>query len=253
MRHYLLGILLCLFCTSAFANSETLPDQIVAETILKKLFTAYGNFVYPIPPKIEIVAEKKRVAAFIADKQSGRIIIEKAAIEVCKSLGKDYESALAFIIGHELGHFFDRTNNKGFATNYLKWTHTQKEEEKADIWGVFCAYLADYKTVSIVPNLIEAIYLEYGLMEKKDNLYGYPSFQIRQEVAQNVQNQVKELIHLFDTANYLSAMGKYRLAASSYQYILQFYQGREIYNNLGVNYALESMNFTQKNVDLYSR
>lgn len=251
MRHCFLLLLLCLFSTTNFANSETIEDQIIAEAILGKLFNAYGNFIYPIPPKIEIVNEKKRVAAFIADKKSGRIIIEQAAIEVCRSFGKDYESALAFIIGHELGHFFDRTNNKGFATNYLKWTHTQKEEEKADIWGVFCSYLAEYRTVSIVPNLIEALYEEYNLMEKKDELYGYPSFKVRKEVAQNVRQQVEELIHIFDMANLLSTMGKHELAASSYKYILQFYQGREIYNNLGVNYALEAMNFTTKNVDRY--
>lgn len=251
MRHSLLLLLLCLFTNVSFANSSLIEEQQLAETILKKLFNTYGNFVYPIPPKIEVVAEKKRVAAFVADKQSGKIILEKAVFDICKSFGKDAESALAFVIGHELGHFYERTNNKGFATNYLKWTHTQKEEEKADILGVFCAYLADYKTTSIVPQLIEKIYAEYGLMDKKDNLYGYPTFKVRQASAQNVQAKVDELIHLFDTANYLSTVGKYKLAASSYQYILQFYKGREIYNNLGVNYALEAMNFTKKNVDIY--
>lgn len=251
MRHGLLLILLCIFTNTSFANTTFVEEQKLAESILKKLFNSYGNFVYPIPPKIEIVDEKKRVAAFIADKQSGKIIIEKAVFDICKTFGEDSESALAFIIGHELGHFFERTNNKGFATNYLKWAHTQKEEEQADIWGVFCAYLADYKTTSIVPKLIDVIYREYGLIDKKDDLYGYPKFKIRQESAQNVLQQVDKLIEIFDTANFLNAMGKYELAASSYEYILQFYQGREIYNNLGVNYALHAMNFTPKNVDQF--
>ena len=251
MRHSFLLLLLCLFANTSFANSSLAKEQQLAESILKKLFNTYGNYIYPIPPKIEVVNEKKRVAAFIADKQSGKIVIEKAVFDICRTFGKDYESALAFIIGHELGHFFERTNNKGFATNYLKWTHTQKEEEKADIWGVFCAYLADYKTTSIVPKLIEAIYLDYGLMGKKDELYGYPTFKIRQASAENVLEQIDELVDIFDTANFLNAMGKYELAAASYQYMLQFYKGREIYNNLGVNYALHAMNFTPKNVDQF--
>jgi len=60
MRHCLLGLLLCLFCNTNFANSEIIEDQIIAETILKNLFNAYGSYVYPIPPKIEIVHEKKK-------------------------------------------------------------------------------------------------------------------------------------------------------------------------------------------------
>lgn len=251
MRYSLLLLLLCLFANISLANSSLAKEQFLAESILKKLYKSHGNYIYPIPPKIEVVEEKKRVAAFIADKQSGKIIIEKAVFEICQKFGKDNESALAFIIGHELGHFFDRSNNKVFATNYLKWTHTQKEEEKADVWGVFCAYLADYKTTSIVPQLIEAIYKEYGLMEKKDELYGYPAFKVRQASAENVLQQVEELVKIFDTANFLNAMGKYELAAASYNYILQFYKGREVYNNLGVNYALHAMNFTLKNVDQF--
>jgi len=250
MRHSFLLLCLCLFASFLKANNEVLVEEkILAEQILTNLFNSYGNFVYPIPPKIEIVTEKKRVAAFIANKQSGKIIIEQAAIDVCRQFGQDFESALAFIIGHELGHFYERQHNEGFATNYLKWAHDLQSEEKADVWGVFCAYLANYKTVKLVPKLIEALYTEYDLMGK--DLYGYPTFETRQQIAANVQTQVLELIHIFETANELSAIGQYELAAAAYTYIEQFYQGREIYNNLGVNYALHALNFTKKNVDKY--
>lgn len=250
MRHCFLLLYLCLIPSFSKANNNALiEEQVLAEQILTNLFNSYGNFIYPIPPKIEIVTEKKRVAAFVANKQSGKIIIEQAAIDVCRKFGKDFESALAFIIGHELGHFYERQHNEGFATNYLKWSHDLQSEEKADVWGVFCAYLANYKTVKLVPNLMEALYVEYDLMGK--DLYGYPTFEVRRQIATNVQYQVLELIHLFETANELSAVGKYELAATTYTYIEQFYQGREIYNNLGVNYALHAMNFTKKNVDKY--
>lgn len=250
MRHCFLLLCLCLITSFLKANNDALAEEkVLAEKILTNLFNSYGNFIYPTPPKIEIVTEKKRVAAFIANKQSGKIIIEQAAIDVCRRFGKDFESALAFIIGHELGHFYERQHNEGFATNYLKWSHDLQSEEKADVWGVFCAYLANYKTVKLVPALIEALYTEYDLMGKE--LYGYPTFETRQQIAANVQDQVLELIHIFDTANELSAIGQYELAAAAYTYIEQVYQGREIYNNLGVNYALHAMNFTKKNVDKY--
>ena len=249
-KFYPIVIAIVLFLLPNYTHAERTfaKEEAVAQNILKRLYNSYGNFVYPMPP-LEIVDEKKRVAAFIPNGIQGKIILEKATYDLCKQFDEDFESALAFILGHELGHFFERGHDRAFANDYLQWPQGIQKEKGADVWGVFCAYLAGYKTIGIVPELLEAVYREYGLLGK--DLYGYPSFKERQQIALEVTEKVEELIEVFDTANYLTAIGQYDLAVSSYLYIEQYYQGREIYNNLGVNYTLQAINFTKVNVDKY--
>jgi len=100
-----------------------------------------------------------------------------------------------------------------------------------------------------MPDLIHKIYDFYEL---EDIISNYPPKQERLTMAEETQKQVTELINIYEVANYLSAIGQYHLAGLSYQYLLQFYQGKEIYNNIGVNQALYAMNeATSTHYDLY--
>ncbi len=61
----------------------------------------------------------------------------------------------------------------------------------------------------------------------------------------------EQLCDLFESCSYLTAIGKNSLAAAGYEYILQYYQGFEIYNNLGLVYALDAQQFWNPRVDKY--
>ncbi len=113
--------------------------------------------------------------------------------------------------------------------------------------GVFIAYLAGYKTVEIVPQVIDEIYTAFKLKGKK--LKGYPGFKQRQATANRVQKLTKELIQIFEAGNHLMAIGEYELAGACYEHVEQFYNGKELYNNIGVCYTLLSLDFSENYYD----
>lgn len=108
--------------------------------------------------------------------------------------------------------------------------------------------MAGFNTLKIISPLIERLYDSYHLSDK---LAGYPSKPARQKTADEVTALVSELLEVYQTGNYLAALGHYEMAAHSYEYILDYYLGNEIYNNLGVLYASQAMVFSGKQVDKY--
>lgn len=218
----------------------------ISKQVLQKLYQTNGNFIH-LKPNIKITSDVEKVAAYYP--RQNLIIIEEKAYNICQSFGADAQSALAFIIGHELAHAFEKSHE----TNYLAFDHAiegdKKAEYNADIFGLFNAYLANFKSIDILPELIDRIYDEYKLKNKK--LTSYPSLEERQYTARTVVEAVNRLIQVYEGANYLAAIGQYDLAAASFEYIASHYQGREVYNNLGVNYALHAINFTDKDVDVF--
>ncbi|HQW56659.1 MAG TPA: hypothetical protein PK076_11055, partial [Saprospiraceae bacterium] len=80
-------------------------------------------------------------------------------------------------------------------------------------------------------------------MEDNDKIIkAYPSKHERKLSAQVVIQQVNDLIELFELANRLTQISAYQSAIPCLEYISKFYQGKEILNNLGVNYVLLGMN-----------
>jgi len=215
--------------------------------LTQQLHQVNGNFIRGGVPKIIIKEQRGDGAAY--NPVLHTLTLDLEVYNICQTFGDQSKDALAFIIGHEMAHcymehpFFSKFNS------YHKCEgSTYSNEQKADVYGLFNAYLAGYNSFTILPEVIATIYKEYGL---SDQLSGYPSKQDRMNTAIQSQKEIKNLIGIYESANYLSAIGKYRLAADSYEYILRFYQGREIYNNIAVNSALEGLNFTEKDYDLY--
>ncbi len=227
--------------------SQNIPT--IAEQVLKNLYLTYGDRQRPCPKLL-----------FTDDNQGPRyresaqtIVLDGRSIEVCRSFGRDSVSALAFIIGHELAHFFHSKHHGHKAEfSYLAFDrgkHGDAEQERlADVQGIFNAYLAGYRTTAILPKVIAKLYESYQL---KSKLEGYPSLPERQRTSAEVLATVDTLTQLYETANYLTALGQYELAAASYQYILRYYPGREVYNNLGASHALHAMFCSAKSPDAY--
>lgn len=228
---------------SVLANTAQLAN--IATQILQKLYYTKGDYSYTLP-SIEVSTDTKSVAAY--KPFTNKIVIEEKAWAICQTFGENAWSALAFIISHELAHAAEKEHE----TNYLAYDHVvdgdKKKEYDADVFGLFNAYLANYRSIEILPDLIEKIYIEYSFLEKE--FANYPSLEERKDIAITVKNSVAELINIYEGANYLVAYGKYELATASYEYILKSYQGREVYNNLAINAALHAINFTDKDVDV---
>ncbi len=192
------------------------------------------------------------VAAYY--RKSNTIVLEQSMLDICKEFGKDSISALAFILGHEFIHALQHHDHDcNGITNYLAWganTPTSKSIEKdADIGGVFLAYTAGFKTVKIVPEIIEKIYRSYKLDESK--LKKYPSKEERKNTAKLVLGHVDEMIHVYEASSLLSAAGYYEEAVTGLEYLLTYYKAKEIYNNLGAQYALMALNIGVSNTLRY--
>ncbi len=221
----------------------------IAEQVLKNLYLTYGDRQRPCPKLI-----------FTDDNQGPRyresaqtIVLDGRSMQVCRSFGRDSVSALAFIIGHELAHFFhSKKHGHQHEFSYLAFDrgkHGDAEQERlADVQGIFNAYLAGYRTIAILPKVIAKLYESYQLKSKLD---GYPALAERQQTSAEILTTVDTLTQLYETANFLTALGQYELAAASYQYILRYYPGREVYNNLGVCHSLHALFCSVKSPDAF--
>ena len=202
---------------------------------------------------MEISEENKRVAAYIPAKN--KITVDEKAFKVCESMGGEAENALAFLIGHELAHAFQKeVRNSNLVTNFLaydKHYHAAHRTEKvADIQGVFTSYLAGYGAQKAIPKLLEKIYDAYQLKNVK--LSNYPSFEDRSNSAKEINGIADDLIDLYEASNYLIALEENKWASECLEYIYQYYQGFEMDNSLGVNYLLMATKFFDAEKDIYA-
>ncbi|MFZ1422402.1 MAG: hypothetical protein WAS55_01145 [Saprospiraceae bacterium] len=249
MKHLLIFVLLSGILNPSFA----IPGELSlnsASQVLDRIFQSTGNFIL-LKPKLKISNREQAVAQYVAGENL--ILIERKAMRICWGFGKDSLDALAFIIGHELAHFYSLQSKKsGYQTNYLarnlSGITNEQEEQEADIQGVFSAWIADYKSIDILPALLNTIYKEYQLTNK---LNGYPELRERQSAANAVVKQVKTLIGIFEISSFLISAHEYELAVASYEYLESFYQSREIYNNIGLCYALQSLQLANVNSGSY--
>ena len=84
-------------------NSSNFTGQDTVREIFQKLVEARGDFRMKKPEKIYLRDEVSRVASI--DYNKLEIVIEQKAYDVCKNFG---ESAVAFLIGHELTHYYEK-------------------------------------------------------------------------------------------------------------------------------------------------
>lgn len=234
--------------TKISANN-TYPIHIYQEVyqIIEKLHKTNGNYRYGKPPKLVIREKKTNGASY--NFKTHTLYLDTTMYFLCKRFGIQSNDALAFIVGHELAHCY-MEHYHFIEQNHYHWiTCNETDKEKnADIYSLFNCYVAGYFSHNLLPELLIELYKDYNL---PDDIPGYPSKQDRQKSTQEIIEIVDELVSIYESANYLSMIGQYDLAAASYEYILKYYQGREVYNNLAINQVLQAMNFTDQDYDLY--
>ncbi|MCF8246119.1 MAG: hypothetical protein K9J37_15660 [Saprospiraceae bacterium] len=244
----LIGALI--FVCTLTSHADTAAKLTVAQTILDKLYLAAGQFQIE-KPRLEMSTTSTKGAAYYYAKNL--IVLDEKVYEICRSMGSDSSKALAFILAHELSHAFQKEAKKGRTTNFLAYDQDfeadTRNEKTADINGVFTAYLAGYRLSSVVPKLLPILYDTYGLTGRM--LKGYPSLDERRRSVKEVLEITNELIDLYETSSYLLAAGYYDMAATNYEYILKYYQGREVFNNLGVLYLYQAMEYYLPQTDRF--
>lgn len=231
---------------------EDSPQYARSLAIYNKLVQARGDFRYPVP-EFFMRREERRVASI--DYKRLEIVLEEKAYEVCESFGPDAEAAIAFLLSHELTHYYEKHAwQKGFVAEYKdldigsmkldSLADAARRETEADYLGGFLAYSAGFGLFDKGGEMLARLYKAYGMPE---NIAGYPSLADRKVLCNRSAEQLKSLVDVFDMANLLTATGKYTEAYEFYRYILMQYQSRETYNNLGVAAVLDAMQYFNPN------
>lgn len=211
----------------------------VANNVLQRLIRARGDFRQRAPAFVMNYGD--RYVAWM-DPSQHTIGLEEKAYDVCIAMGADSLNALAALLAHELVHYYEKHDWNVHFASYNADIPTAdtlrnikdrlKQETQADYLGGFLAYTAGFPVHGIMPRLFEALYRGYDL---PDQLRNYPSLKERVAMSQNGMKHLEELQIVFETANLLTMAGHHADAATYYQYILQDFPSREIYNNAGVN------------------
>ncbi len=220
-----------------------------AKKVFEDLVEAKGDKRMPVPC-FEIRNSKKAVAYMNGKK---RIVgLEVAAYEICRKFGKDSLNAMASLLGHELTHYYEKHIwGKKFYSAYgsldvavdirnLSGAEAQRkaQETQSDYLGGFLAHSAGYNTFGIMGRVIDEVYRVYDL---PDEIPNYPSKADRKKLAEESDRQLKELIQYYETANLLLLSGMYEDADRYYEKVLSVFQGREVYNNAGVNASMAAL------------
>jgi len=216
------------------ANSIEQAKQL-ARAVYSELVTAEGR------PAPTLLIKNTATKAAYFDPEGFQIILEEKALRVCMTFKDSTAHAIAALLGHELSHYY---LGHGFEAGFidadsLASAISKNHERAADIKGGFIAYQAGYPSFDIMPILLARIYDTY--LFPKEATLKYPSLNERQMEALAAADTVAKLSQLFDVANHLLVIDKYETAKSTYEVILTSYQGREIYNNLGICLAYEAI------------
>ena len=204
--------------------------------VLKKLLRARGEIRNDYP-SIRLIDRVKNIAAYIPS--TNEIVLERKAIENCVKFGEQAEAALAFIISHELTHFFQHRvwsssqDEIAFFSSKSTFDRLKPYEVQADTYGAFLCYLAGYNYFQIAPAIIKELYASYQFDVQELSQYPHP--EERMALTLSVCNQVDRYVLYFEAAKVLSHFGYYNQSQALLTYLLKYLDFKELYNNTAVN------------------
>lgn len=234
--------------TIDFTADPILADSYKTKVVMdvfKRLKNAKGDFRSRRPYLHFVKESGSGVAA--AYPKTGLILLEEKGYDICVSFGKDSLNALAVLLSHELVHCYEKhdweeyfaSEFKGFGLGGAVKDNMQEDEIQADYLGGFLAYQAGFTTFGIMPKFLDKVYEKYDLTDEK--LSNYPKKEERKNIAKQSEERLKNLLELFEMGNFLVALEEYDDALEYYYKVLEDFQSREIYNNLGVLSTLSAM------------
>jgi len=249
-KYYSIINLFLLFSLNTHAQSKTYIEKVVSE-VYHNLNEAIGDGSHDIPTLV-MSENKKSVAKYIPN--GNKIEFEYQAYQICRKMGKDSLNALAFILSHELGHYYrDHKWLSDVGSSYAgtelgdklelakeSLDTTIRYETEADEYSCFYSKIAGY-SIQNAPQFFDSLYAGYSF---PDEMKRYPSLKQRKEIASTIEKQTFELYRLYDIASIMMLKGEYRCASILYKNILnKRFGSREIFNNVGVSYALEGLKY----------
>ena len=246
-------VILCLFSLAATAGEtayQKLKAKISLEVYTKIATTIKDSRKQPTFNFLYSVYEPYYNAYY--DPSNNTINLGEGIYDLTRTFGKDSINALALVLGHELAHFYKDHGwgySFGTANEYLKVSekiyklqltpaHKVEKESQADYYGGLFGYMAGYNTLAVGADFFSKF---YATAKVPDVTTGYPTKQERMSICDNSLALLKQLIPVYEAANYLVLLGEYEKAASLYDHIMVTFPSREIYNNEAAAYAMAAL------------
>jgi len=238
----LIRVLLLVFCFTLHSQDCIEKTSIVYQKVIESI----GN-KFPPPPNLKII-ETERSVAYIS---LNTINIETKIIsELCKM--PDFEDRISYIIAHELAHHYLNHNwmfNTGFSykssindfvqTEAYSKDNRKLAETQADLYAGFFGQISGYNTLKYAESTLNHVYSSYNLSHE---IKGYPSLDERIEIINSRKIEANNLSLFFDLANVLLLFKEYDASIKLFlEIIINDFNSREIYNNIGLAYLLKAI------------
>lgn len=217
--------------------------------IYEDLLEAIGDKSDKIP-SLKVNKLPFRIASLLKDDSGSVIYIDALAIDICSQLFDDpalQDGLLAFLIGHELSHFYNGDLNENFIRCVTDETRDliKKKEEDADEFAAYATYQTGYDALRYIAPFVEELYKRYRPLDLPCSL----SAETRGQLAESGIKRSEKLIALNKTAHYLFVAGHYGKALPIYEYVQSMIKFKEIYNNLG---AIHLYGYTNATTDTFT-
>lgn len=202
--------------------------------IYNRLLQVHGDSRLPAPKLVMTHDEHSMVWVDFAKTELG---LEEKAFKVAVSYGAETDAALASMLAQALTYYFEKQASLSSTSKDSVPTEGSLVA-KAEYLGHFLAYNAGYGFFEKSPELMTRLYSAYGLTDKMES---FPDLSDRVKSSRESVEKARKLIELFEMGNYLAVLHKYEDARQYYEYVLQAYQSRELYNNAGVCALLDAL------------
>jgi len=174
--------------------------------------------------------------------EEGYIAVNEKVIDLLASV--DSGSGLAFVLGHELAHYYMRHGWIGNFANAFTGSKVGMElsralppaqvtsfEVQADYLGGLYSYLAGYDSLDSAPRTLDLLYRGFDIPAGGKQR---PTLAERKEIATLAKKELDQLTPAFEAATVLMLLGRYDDAARLYDYLANAVPSREFPGNAGV-------------------
>ncbi len=256
MNVRLLYISVFIFCASISTNAQ---KEGSLYQVFDDLIKAIGQPTL-LKPKLEIVNTNQSIASL----KDGVLRLEENAYYILQSFGPDSSAAFAYLLGHELAHYYrdhgwarktgtafaDKDFGKILLANGLTAEQRIAEETEADMFAGFYSQMAGYNSLTIATDVIKKLYIFYRL---PNEIPGYPSKESRLQIIETCREKIEQLYTVYTFGILNLAAYKFPIASTCFDVIIgEQFTSREMYNNRGLSNALEAYAlFSRDEINFY--